>query len=726
MKAKIRSGILLLCGAAIGVLLGRTIPTSPRRGFENENSPFEGEPSPVSVRGTEDLRSVDLTRLGDLVKSARDELKLAVIYGRVAQLSLGEIERMLDKVLSSTDPDITRLREEFEDALIQRLLELDPAVASEVALTRRSGETAHEAEKRADRWVRPVFTALAECDLAEAKRLAANLPIDGWLRRQAVGAIIDSAEIDDYRSLITWAKSADPGFDDFGDSVSDFTNMSAYMITPDNDLFTRWAKADIAEAQAYVLGLESGAERNQGLAGIAEALAVTDPNAAVEFAESLSNATEQSAVWYRTIHLLASTRPEDAASLLDQLPKGLVKQSAVNVLTDQWIEKDPRSALAWADSLGESQLQQQVYQSTVYSLSKEDPAAAIDLAGKLHGLKTRRDAIREVTQQWFEDDALSAIAWLRSQPDHEFSDEIYRYALPRYANSDPEASAAYFDELVDQHGLTGNLKAAAGHIAYCLAENDPNGAITWVESIGDRSTMNRAIEQVIYSMADEHLEEAMQLATTRSELSVHAVSHLGKALASRDPGAAFEWIASQPDEFRRDAVRTVLRDLVRSNPAAAAEQLQASSEFLGEPDWNGLTKPADQIARALAMTDLEGALEWAANLPEGKVRNAAMNTPMHLWLQSDPRAASEWIGQLEDDSLRQQAAYQLAGRVRDSDPEAAYLWSQTLHENYRIAMMGEALLTWRETNVEAARRALEGARLTDEERATLEDRLSEE
>ncbi len=118
------------------------------------------------------------------------------------------------------------------------------------------------------------------------------------------------------------------------------------MITPDNDLFTRWAKADLAEAKAYVMALEAGAERSQGIAGIAEALVLTDPEAAVTFADGLTDAAERSAVWYRSIRLLANTRPADAARLLDEIPNGRVKQSSINVLTERWIRKDRSSTLA--------------------------------------------------------------------------------------------------------------------------------------------------------------------------------------------------------------------------------------------------------------------------------------------------------------------------------------------------------------------------------------------
>ncbi len=725
MKQMIKSMSLLLTGLVLGVLLGKvTFRTSSKDEIVSNISPVV---SPLPQQRTSHHQLVDLAKLGQTMTSTSDGLKLAVIYGKIAHLSADEVEALLEQVALSTDSAVRRQREKFQDALIQRLLEIDPSRAIAAAFARYPNESASDAVDRTHRWVRPIFEKVAHEDLAEAKRLVAALPEDdAWLRRRAVEAILDRADTHDPGSLIEWAKSTNPGFDAFGESVSDFTEMRAYMITPDDDIFTRWAKEDLAGAKAYVLGLKSGKERSQGLVGIAEALAVTDPDSAVSFAAGLTNPNEQSAVWYRTIHLLASTRPADAARLLDQIPHGRIKQSAVNVLTEQWIQRDRSSALAWIETLGDSQLQQQVYQTAVFGIAEDDPAGAIDLAANLYGVETRRNAISEVTQQWFNEDAVSAIAWLKSHSSHEFSDEIHRFALPQYANEDPFGSAAYFDQLVAQHGLTENLSEAAGNIAYSLAGLDPDRAVVWVESLPDENTMQEAMEQVIYSIADDHLDHAMALAATQSELSDWAVYHLAESIAADDPGQAMKWIASQSEDLQRMAVNRVLMDLVRTNPTAAAEGLHASSGFLAEAEWNSLTKPADQIARTLAATNLQGALDWAAELPAGEVRNAAMSTPMHLWLQADPRAASEWIGQLEDASLRQQAAYQLADRVRDSDPEAAFLWSQTLHEDYRLAMMGEALRTWKDVDPEAAQQTLDATELTTDERLRLQRELGKD
>ena len=712
----------LLLGIAIGVLAGRlTSPRPETPDGASSDAPPQGEAEPGVLRALDaDPGRGDIARLVRSAAPHSDRLKSAVIFGRVATLTADEVEELLREVASSAEPEVAEERRSLEDALILRLLELDPVRALRSAVTRHPGERADDAEQRAGRWVARAMAALAKTDLAEARRQAESLPEKGWLRRQAIEAVLDHAAPQDFQSLLAWAKATDPRFDEFGDGVDDFTDMTAYMITPDNGLFTRWAKTDLAAAKGYVLGLEPGAERNQGLAGIAEALAVTDPDAALRFAENLSDANERSAVWYRTIHLLASTRPADAARLLDELPSGRVKQSTVEVLTRQWLRQDRDAALAWAKSLGDSPRQQRVYRTAVHALARRDPEAAVDLAVNIHGLAARRDAIREVTRQWFTDDPLSATAWLRSEPDHEFRDEIYRFALPLYANRDPAGSAEYFDQLVAEHGLSGNLSAAAGQIAYTLARLDVDRALEWVGTIRDDATGQAAMEQLLTSVAFDDPGKAMQLVETQPTVSPGTIADLATAFTREDPDAAFEWIARQPAEARWGAVNRALADLVRDDPTAAAEQLRASAEILDPTGWNRLTTRAENISRAIATTDMEGALEWAASLPDGEVRNAAIAMPLHFWLDSDPHAASRWVSQLEDDALRQHAVSQLASSVRDSDPEAAFIWAGTLHGDERLATMRRALRTWRETDPEAARRAIQSADLTEDERAELQ------
>ncbi len=108
------------------------------------------------------------------------------------------------------------------------------------------------------------------------------------------------------------------------------------------------------------------------------------------------------------------------------------------------------------------------------------------------------------------------------------------------------------------------------HIAYSLAELDPDRAMAWVDSIPGTSARNRAIEQLLNSMSDEHPDQALQLANEQSELSVSAITHVAESMAGRNSAEAFNWIDSQTSEVERDAVARVLQGLVRSNPSVAA------------------------------------------------------------------------------------------------------------------------------------------------------------
>jgi len=82
--------------------------------------------------------------------------------------------------------------------------------------------------------VRPIFARLAISALDRARSLAESLRPNGFLRDQAVEALIERAETSEPGALLAWAKAPEPGFGGYGDAMRDFTDMGAYMIRPDD------------------------------------------------------------------------------------------------------------------------------------------------------------------------------------------------------------------------------------------------------------------------------------------------------------------------------------------------------------------------------------------------------------------------------------------------------------------------------------------------------------
>ena len=91
----LRSTLLLLVGAIVGAFLGR-ITVNP---VGNENAAGNSSPSVtvdslVTDRTLANGHSIDLSNLGLELKGVRDELRLAIVYGRIAHLSADEVEAL--------------------------------------------------------------------------------------------------------------------------------------------------------------------------------------------------------------------------------------------------------------------------------------------------------------------------------------------------------------------------------------------------------------------------------------------------------------------------------------------------------------------------------------------------------------------------------------------------------------------------------------------------------
>jgi hypothetical protein len=90
------------------------------------------------------------------------------------------------------------------------------------------------------------------------------------------------------------------------------------------------------------------------------------------------------------------------------------------------------------------------------------------------------------------------------------------------------------------------------------------------------------------------------------------------------------------------------------------------------------------------------------------------------WSQYDAIATAGWLGTLPAGSSRDAAIQPLVSHVRDFDPGTAFSWAASISdENDRLNELRQTLQTWRGSDLQAARAALNAAELTAKERKSL-------
>jgi hypothetical protein len=94
-----------------------------------------------------------------------------------------------------------------------------------------------------------------------------------------------------------------------------------------------------------------------------------------------------------------------------------------------------------------------------------------------------------------------------------------------------------------------------------------------------------------------------------------------------------------------------------------------------DPDAGELAQLMENWAEA----DLAGALEWAASVPPGAVRDGVMSVIVNVWARRDPRAAWELLQtQITEPQALHETCQSLALQWGRQDLTAAYRWSKTL------------------------------------------------
>ncbi len=193
-----------------------------------------------------------------------------------------------------------------------------------------------------------------------------------------------------------------------------------------------------------------------------------------------------------------------------------------------------------------------------------------------------------------------------------------------------------------------------------LARVDPRLALERASGIGGVKLRNDALERVIYSWGRSN------------------------------PAEAWEWVKNSPNDgtLPSDRVDLLFAGLSRGKPEAALAFLSAHADELG-PHRDHAVAALDEIYSRGGHDAMQS---WIGTLPEGRMRDVAVNRFIDQWARYDPAAAKTWmenqnIPAANLGSARVELAESWA-RVR---PQEAVAWVETLPEKERSRELYDAV-----------------------------------
>lgn len=326
----------------------------------------------------------------------------------------------------------------------------------------------------------------------------------------------------------------------------------------------------------------------------------------------------------------------------------------------------------------------------------------------------RQRVIAELAVRWLNTDRMTFVAFLEeAEVDAIEGSDVWDRLMPALAQAFPDvdetaAASPVFNDAVQK-------------FIELYADTDPDAALAWVEQwmLGD--ARDQAAATLVGALAMEDATRAGELLETIKQpyRRVEATTSLAIELADQDPAAAWAWATGRTNSLERTiAVENALGALAENDPGQAsrffndyragieAEAAQALANLPPESerksgdarprgledqmspqqaiearkrgDLARLSDAAAGIASNWAAGDLAGALAWSQALPEGLLRNEAVNGALAGAADTDPAAAfSAYLGQSAAKSETAAAIFEAWGAT---DPAGASVRINAIRE----------------------------------------------
>ena len=417
-----------------------------------------------------------------------------------------------------------------------------------------------------------------------------------------------------------------------------------------------WAEQQPERAFAGVAELPPNWDRTQLLQHVTAEIARHDPQLALNLISSIKLPDPDK---YRGIIVGEWSRydPAGAAQWVERQSVRLQGQFAFRV-ADAYVGQQPQEALDWALRISRSpgknlwsyMLRQMALNDpqealriamasenpaqrsnalsgVLSSIATTNPALAMSHLDKVPAGNLRTQVIMEIASRLAETSVASAVDWLNDLDDTGMRRQAWTQISGNIAYRDPDGAAEMVDRVPKEA-----REAWIGSVAGAYAQSDPNKAIQWVRKFQDEPTYPRMVQQVVMNAAGNNPELALDIINRTAD---------GK--------------------HREQLLAGVMPMLAHTAPESAARLLDDIS------DESLRSQSISMVASGWAQADLPAARKWAASLPSGSSRDAALSSMIGAATTSAEDAAS-LIRQIQSPERRENAVMNAAMHLAQIDP----------------------------------------------------------
>jgi len=348
--------------------------------------------------------------------------------------------------------------------------------------------------------------------------------------------------------------------------------------------------------------------------------------------------------------LLSSWAERDVKGMVDWFGKRKtddeLHQQARDALVWNFGERDPVTMVAWMEHALPESVRAELYGPFFQQWAKTDPTAA---ATKLRQLADAsqanpaqwNDLVGQVVAVWAQADLKGALAWIQSLPEGATKLQALTEASYRWAETAPQAAAAYAARENDP----ALLKLVAGK----WAEKDPQSAAAWAAGLPagderDAATINAA---VTWAQKDPTAAAGYAVSLPTEETRGQAVAAVISAWSQTAPAQTAAWVGQLPENATRMQATAQLMSAWAGNDATAAGQWlntlpPSPSRDSAVAAYNNAVSVYSSV---LAATSPASAFTLAGTISNETLRNRSLQEIATTWLNQNPAAAQQKIVQ---------------------------------------------------------------------------------
>ena len=441
-------------------------------------------------------------------------------------------------------------------------------------------------------------------------------------------------------------------------------------------VFSEWARLD---ADGYLAYLESTPNPPQEVANGIQYLLTANPELVARAVGNLPEGLAQSAR-LSVLNAMARTDPERAKAEAQGLPPGQERDQALQIVANALAESSPEAALEWVRNLDPPSLNAERGVTMTMARSDpsrlfamlDDPASGIDPQlllsvatsvtttdpGKVSefadGLLARSDALsaqalQRLVGNWMQRDPELALEWVLAHGT-DVAGDVLATAASTLAARDPAGAAGYVDRIpAAQRG------AWVQQVAGQYGRADPHAAMAWISRFQGQEMYDVALRQLISNAAQSDARTAAQLlAQASGSVQLGAAQAVASRLAAQDPREAAQWAQTLSDPRARSSAQVVIAGAwYTSSPEAAR------SYALNMP--NGADRDqtlASLLLRSASAGNFDRAL--LDGFSNDAARQQAIGRGITMLARNDlPRARAMLDSEITDPAIRAQIETQI-------------------------------------------------------------------